>query len=493
MGGVLVCNQEVKRKFQFIAVIITTVRFRNNETAQGQHPIHSLLESRLGIHVHPKGTIYRLLHVLQQLADRKGQVQFTSTLRLVAKVISGNLAASLITMVTSILIARWTIPYDMGIWNTALLVTVYSPALQLGIFNGLNRELPYLIGAGDKDRALRMAKAAYSWSWLLMCVSIIFGLFVAVWFWTKGQPVWCFTSIAVAVLVVCSWPTYYFTTTYRTHAEFGRLAKNTVVVALAGVVLVPLVWRFHFNGLILRASLLSIFSVAALYFRRPLPVKPQWGTNQLVLLAKVGIPIWLVGQLGTFFVSLDRLMLVRSTQVLGYFTIAIQVGTFVRMIPGAFSAVLYPQMAHRYGESHCAMDLWQIAKKGAIAASVLGLIAGACGWLLLPTFVRLVLPKYGPGIRAAQLSGFLGLAMGMYLFDNIYNVIKRQDLYVINWCIGCSSFFLIWYALTRVLQISLTIASAESILAATFVMALVSSLVSRRACLAHDRRIRVHD
>lgn len=416
-----------------------------------------------------------------------GQFRFTIALKSVGKVISGNIATNLITMVTSILIARWVVPYDMGVWNTALLVTLYSPTLQLGVFNGLNRELPYLIGAGDKNSALRMAEAAYAWSWLLIGISILCGTLVAVWFWTKGQPVWCLTSIAVTVLVVCLWPTLYFTTTYRTHAEFGRLAKNTVAVALAGFVLAMLVWRFHYDGLILRASLLSILGVAALYYRRPVPVKPQWGISQLVQLAKVGIPIWLVGQLGVFFMSLDRLMLVKSTQVLGYFTIAIQVGTFVRMIPGAFSIVLYPQMAHRYGESHCAMDIWRIARKGALAASVLGLLAGACGWFLLPIFVRLVLPKYTPGIRAAQWSGFLGLAMGLYLFDNVYNVIKRQDLYVVNWFCGCASFVAIWFCLTRFLRIPLAVASAESMLAATLLMAMISTFVSRLACLRHDQ------
>jgi O-antigen/teichoic acid export membrane protein len=157
------------------------------------------------------------------------------------------------------------------------------------------------------------------------------------------------------------------------------------------------------------------------------------------------------------------------------------------MIPGAFSTVLYPQMAHRYGESHCAMDVWRIAKKGAIAASIIGLVTGACGWLILPTFVRLVLPKYSLGIRAAQLSGFLGLALGMYLFDNVYNVIKRQDLYVLNWCCGCASFVAIWYCLSRFLHIAPALASAGSMLAATFLMAVISAFVSRRACLAHDR------
>jgi O-antigen/teichoic acid export membrane protein len=418
----------------------------------------------------------------------KADYGFTSALNSVAKVIGGNIATSLISMVSSILVARWIIPSDMGVWNAAVLVTLYSPMLQLGVINGLNRELPYFIGAGERDRALRMAEAAYAWSWLLVGASLLCGGLVAAWFWTQGQPVRCFTSIAIAVMIVCFWPTFYLTVTYRTNAEFGRLATNTVVVALIGAGLVLLVWWFHFNGLLLRAALLSILGVAALYYHRPLPVKPHWGRAQLVQLARVGIPIFLVGQLGTFFISLDRLMLVRSTQVLGYYTIAIQVSTFVRLIPSAFGTVLYPQMAHRYGETHCAMDIWRIAKKGALAASALGLGAGACGWLVLPTFVRLVLPKYGPGIRAAQLSGFLGLAMGFYMFDHIYNVIKRQDLYIFNWCCGCASFVSIWYGLTRVLHVAPSLASAGAMLAATFLMAIISAFVSRSACLAHDRR-----
>jgi len=438
------------------------------------------------------GILTLLIFPGARLTERiKEYFKSKGTLNSVAKVIGGNIASNLITMVTSILIARWVGPYDMGIWNAALLVTVYTPTLQIGVFNGLNRELPYLIGTGDKDRAMRMAEAAYAWSWVLVGVSILCGAIVSSWFWTRGQSEQALISIAVTVVVVCSWPTFYLTTTYRTRNEFGRLAKNTVVVALMGAVLVLLVWRYQFNGLVLRASLLGILGVLALFFRRPLRVKPKWGLGQLVQLAKVGIPIWIVGQMFSFFISMDRLMLVKSTQVLGYFTIAIQVGAFVRQIPLAFGMVLYPQMAHQYGKNHCAMDIWRLSRKAAFAASALGLIAGVCGWVLLPIFVRHVLPKYIPGIPAAQWSGFLGFAMGFYLFDSIYNVIKRQDLYAFNWGVGCATFFATWYCLTRLLHISLAVASAQSMLLATLVMAMVSAFVGKRACMAHDRRIKL--
>ena len=306
----------------------------------------------------------------------------------VFKVITGTFATSVISLVTSIFVARWTTPYDLGVWNAALLVTVYTPTLQLGVFNGLNRELPYFLGAGDKTKAQSMAESAYAWSLLLTAASVVLTGAAAAWFEYHHQRVLCYTAMAVGANVVCYWMTGYLTTTYRTHAEFGRLAQNTVMVAIVGAALLPLVWLFRYEGILLKASLISMLGVCALYFRRPMPVRPRWDYFTISHLARVGIPIWVAGQVASFFVSLDRLVLVKSPQLLGYFTVAIQVAAFARAIPIAFTMVLYPQMAHKYGETHNAMDIWHIAKLGAIGACFFGFVAGCCGWLLVPHAVR---------------------------------------------------------------------------------------------------------
>ena len=303
------------------------------------------------------------------------------------------MATNFISLVTNVLVARWTEPYNMGVWNIALLFTVYSPALQLGVLNGLNRELPYLIGTGDKEKSLNMARASYAWCLILSVLSILVAVGFVIWFWYRGQEKECYTSIAIGVMIVCSWLSLYFTTTYRTHAEFGRLAKNTTLVALVGVAFTLFVWRFGYFGLMIRAALLAILGVVALYCKRPIPVRPKWDTALLLHLVRVGLPIWFLGVMASFFMTMDRLVLAKSPQSLGYYTAAIQVGSFVSMIPIAFTMVLYPQMSHRYGETHNAMEVWKIAKQGAIGATVLGGVAGICGWLLLPGFVQILLPK----------------------------------------------------------------------------------------------------
>lgn len=419
------------------------------------------------------------------------RLRTNATLRSVMSVISGDVTRTLISFVTSILIARWTLPYDMGVWNAALLVTVYAPALQCGVLNGLNRQLPYLIGTGDEAKAMQAASAAYMWTLLLTAASTVATIGVTGFLWLSGHGPKIYTAIAIGINVVCYWTTMYLTVTYRTSGQFGRLARNMILTAVTGLLLTGLVWYLHYNGILLRASLLSLFGIAILYFHRPIPVRPLWNTSLLMELGKVGIPIYVVGQLGSFFTSFDRLVLVRSPQMLGYFTIAIQAAAFARTIPYAFSIVLYPKIAHRYGETHNAMAMWQMARKGAVAACGLGVLCGVCGWILIPHVVRLVLPRYIPGVASAQWASLMALAASASVFDIIYNVIRRQDLYVMNWVIGAAVFFGSWFVLTHGLTAIHIVAAAQSMLIATAAMAVISVLVSRHACVLHDRRARV--
>jgi len=425
----------------------------------------------------------KTLHKLQGLIPNFG---ISGSVKSVMQVIFGNASASLISLVASFLVARWTRPYDMGVWNVALLVAVYAPILQLGVFNGLNRELPYLIGAGRKEQATAMAQTAYYWALILVGISLVASWIVAISFYLKGQVKISHTILALGVVVSTSWASFYYTTTYRTHSEFGRLAKNTTLVAIIGVPLAFLVFQWGYSGLLFRAAALAVLGVLALYLYRPMPVRPSWNKTSFFQMAKVGVPIWLVGQLGAFFISLDRLLLAHTPELLGFFTIAIQVGMFVRNIPIAFTLVLYPQMAHKYGETHNATEIWHIAKNGAILAVILGTFAGILGYLVLPKFVELFLPNYLPGVPAARWASFLGGAMGLYVFDNIYNIIGRQDVYVANWFFGVSLFFVCWHTSTHLLGQSKMIAAAQSMFFATLGMAFLSMVMSYRICRRHD-------
>jgi O-antigen/teichoic acid export membrane protein len=296
-------------------------------------------------------------------------------------------------------------------------------------------------------------------------------------------------AFGVGATVLLTWPSTYLNTTYRTHAEFARLAINTTVGAAVGLLLVVLVRFYGFNGLVIRAILLSGVSLAILYYRQPMSVKPRWNTKSMIQLVKVGFPIYMVGQLYAFFTTLDRLVLVRQTEALGYYTLAIQVGAAARILPGSFGSVVYPRMAHRYGETGRASDLWRMGLRTGAAATLVGAGIGALIWIVVPALVRGFLPRYAPGIPAAQWAGLLGMAMGFFAPAHIFNVIKRQDLYIAGWIVGAAAFLLVFSLLSKIGGFARATSSAQAMLAGTLAAALAWTILAKYACAAHDRRL----
>jgi O-antigen/teichoic acid export membrane protein len=333
-----------------------------------------------------------------------------------------------------------------------------------------------------------MAEVSYAWCLALMVLSALATLPVVLHYWLAGDLTRAYTVLAVGLIVTLSWPTQFLTVTYRTSAEFGRMAARNTVVAVIGAPLTLLVMVFGYLGLIARAVLLAALAVVALHYKRPMRVQPAWDRGVLMQLGKVGMPIWMLGQFGVFFLTLDRIVLADSPLSLGYYSIAVQASTFAGMIPTAITMVMYPQMVQKYGESHNAIAVWNTARRGAMAAVGLGAVAALCGWLLVPYFIAYLVPAYQPGTRAAQWACLTGVAMGLSVYNNVFNVIQRQDIYLISWLVGLAVFFASWYGLIHFLSQVDTVAAIQSMLLAILLMSVAALLLSRIACLQHDRR-----
>ena len=412
-----------------------------------------------------------------------------SQARSIVSYFGGNLGTTVISLVASLLVARWTAPEKMGLWNFALLIVTYASALQLGVFNGLNRQLPYYTGRGDAEKATSVAEVAYAWCAALSLASVAIVTVVALYFWRESDQDALYTTLAIGTVLASSWTLQYLTVSYSAKSQFGRLARRSMIVALAGLLMTVLVRSFGYVGLLIRASLLAVLGSLALHIERPLRVSPTWNRQVFVELVRVGFPIWILGQLGAMFMTLDRLVLADSPQALGYYTIAAQFASLSCMVPTAFNAVLYPQMAREYGENHVAMNLWQRAQKASVWASAASLCAGIVTWVLIPHFLEFFLPAYLPGAASAQWASLTGFAMGCSVFGNIFNVLGRQYLYVAADAVGLVAFFGTWFLLTNVFGQSKLISAAQSMLVATFATSIVSAGLSRLTCRSHDRKV----
>jgi O-antigen/teichoic acid export membrane protein len=361
----------------------------------------------------------------------------------------GNVVSSVLRAVGGVLQAHYVLPPVLGLFNGLGLVLGYAPFLQLGILNGLNRELPYYIGKGEHQRVRELAAAAQAWALLLSGVIAGGLLCAAAWSFACGN-----------VQIAVGWVTYavstfflfygmsYLQTTYRTGHDFARLAMVNVVQNAVALALVVLVALLSFYGLCLRAVISGAVGTLMLHYWRPVHVGPKWNFAHWKHLLIIGLPIFGVGQLYAWWTVLD------STLVLGYmgdngmglYAMVVMAVSTLELLPLAVSQVVYPRMAERYGRTGRMEGLLGMTVKPVILTAAGMLLIVPAAWWLVGPLTRILVPNYVAAVPAIQWSlwvPFLGSFMPM---NNIFNVAKRQGLYLMAILAGMGSYVaaLLW-------------------------------------------------
>jgi len=130
--------------------------------------------------------------------------------------------------------ARWLAPEILGEFRRFGILPSYLNIGLVIVHDGLSRQFPYLLGKGDKERALKVAGCA-KWWYLMLCWvfslffaglslrSVIKGDYRAAVGWGAQIP-WIWANIYGLYLGVM----------YRTSSEFKRLAYNSVSENLVG-------------------------------------------------------------------------------------------------------------------------------------------------------------------------------------------------------------------------------------------------------------------
>ena len=119
----------------------------------------------------------------------------------------------------------------------------------------------------------------------------------------------------------------------------------------------------------------------------------------------------------------------------------------MELLPQAVSQVIYPRMAEQYGRTH---DLAQIIRMS--VRPTIMLVAGivplaALGWLLAkPLTSYILLGKFDDAVPAMQWSLLGSIVLSFCPVFNVYNVVRRQDLYGIVQALSIAAYFasLMW-------------------------------------------------
>lgn len=352
---------------------------------------------------------------LVALRELKGAALFSSS----------SVVLNLASLASGFLVYRWLPPYYMGIWQTMVLVQTYCSFLTLGVANGMNRELPYVLGRGEVDRGRAMAATTMAFSLFASGLALL-GFSVAFWL-VPPDPDWRMSVATVGVLVAVSFYTGYLQGTFRANADFSRLSIIQYADAVLRLGSVVLVYLFGYLGYCARAVSLALAVAVLTHAWRPMRVSPELKWSMLKDLARTGVPIFAFSYVFGFADSIPRLVLLDADTVetLGLYAPVLTLLGTMNAFFDSLRTYLYPKVSHYLGRRNDdARGLWPPTLAIHLLSVLSALPVALAGYFLVPLVVTRFMPKYMGSLDALNVGLVIILFLGYRIGATLLTALK---------------------------------------------------------------------
>jgi O-antigen/teichoic acid export membrane protein len=351
---------------------------------------------------------------------------------------SSTTISSIISMLTGILMIKWVTPSDLGIWQSISILQLYFPILEMGIPNGLNRELPFEYGKNNYRRAIDLAKTSQSF---MIGISLLFlflgsissiGLYIFAF-----EEKYVFSILAIGILLSMNSYQRYLTVTYRSNQSFLNLSRVYLYNCVIQIVLFPIVYFLSFWGLVIYTVLNMFFFTCIMHMYRPIKEKPSF---QLILfkeLSRTGLPVFFINYLRGVSQSFNRVILLSYGGVLsvGLFTPVQAVNTLISILPGILGNFLFPKFNFELGKTNNPSLFWPIVRKINILFFLISVPFIILVFFLTPLVIIPYFPAYKSSILAIQVFSLAFLFSGTLVTHNVIYTLKAYKIaYVFIFC-----------------------------------------------------------
>lgn len=383
-----------------------------------------------------------------------------STNVMIFNVAFAQMYANVLRILGGFITASFVSPGMLGQFNTFALVIAYFPIAQIGIMNALNRQLPFFIGKGDSDSAIKVAETAHAWELSLGILSSTIFFILSIWnlFMENYMNAWgygCYSIVAFHTFYGIN----YLQVLYRTNQDFNKLARNAFIVSTASFLLIVLVWLWGFEGLCIRQLLISVCELVLLWIWKPINAKPKINKTYFIDLIKIGVPIYIVGLVFALWSTIGNTLVLRlgGNEAYGLYALALAVVSSTTLLSTSVNQVLYPKMSQAYGSGVSIRNICVIAYKPVLVVFIIAIPLIALVWVIIPCSITFFMPQYEKGILAAQFSVLLIIPSILGVYNLVFNVIRKQMNYLISIICGIIFFIICVFVLYHFYQFNLVI------------------------------------
>jgi O-antigen/teichoic acid export membrane protein len=320
------------------------------------------------------------------------------------------------------MIIRWINPTDLGIWQSISIFQVYLPFAELGITNGLNRELPYNFGAGKKLRAHQFAMTAQSYAVFLSIVSMILtvGVIVICIIFSFFSDKVILAIATVGTIISVNFYYRYLTVTYRSSQAFRSLARIQIIKSVLMVLVVPVVYFFQYTGLLIFQTLNFLIPAILMYRERPLLVGLHFRKYYFKHLVKIGLPAFGLNYVRGWLNTIPRLILLTFSTVtmVGLYTPVMAIKG-LNILPSVLANYFFPRMSQQLGESNDPSELRPLITKLNFGLFFVGVILSVLVWFLIPFAMEFLFPEYREATKAVQIASLGFMFVGRNVSHNL--------------------------------------------------------------------------
>jgi O-antigen/teichoic acid export membrane protein len=343
---------------------------------------------------------------------------------------------SFVGMVAGILMIRWIEPGELGIWQSLTIAQLYIGIFEIGVSSGLNRELPFSFGRGDRQFGNILAETTLSFMGMLSKTVAILTFLVCLCLYILSFDVKVVAgSFVVGMMAAINFYDRYLTVTYRSNEAFLSLSKVTFIKTLCQILFIPLVYFVAYYGLILYALSVMVVFVSLKHFYRPLDVRAVFRKEHFQLLFKTGFPVFIMNYVRSLTTTFNRTIILGFGGVLqvGLFTPVTAIGSMIDILPSVLGNFFFPKMNILYGKTNDPQILWPMALNLNALMMLLAIPFILCGWMLIPFIMENYFPKYVDSTYAMQLFTFNMLFAGTLVSHNVLYAVKNyKSSYIFN-------------------------------------------------------------
>lgn len=314
-------------------------------------------------------------------------------------------------------------PEEIGLWHAALILKPYLGFAQLGITEGIGRELPFFMGKKKSDKVKDFAANGQWVTILYTGISLLLTIVITLIAASGAKEILVF--LTAGIFISTMFIDNYLSSTYRSSRSFLDLVKVYIISSVFGLLLTPLIYFHNFHGYMALLLMQSLLYSLLLIKYRPIRIFSRFDPKIYKETVKIGFPILSFNFIRSIPDTYPKILIVFfiSTTALGLTAPANATLTAFAVLPAALAKYFYPTITYRFGKEGDPFFLWKKAKEIAFYLLIIGLV-GSLSLLIIPHAIETYFPKYETAVKITMIAVGIGLVRMFSILYNIFNTLK---------------------------------------------------------------------